>query len=458
VRLNASRLQAPARRRAWSALAALALLVACGGEGGSGGRIAPPAACGLAEQQEWLVRYLDDAYLWAPLAPRPEPAGFDDLQAFFQARLYDGSSPGLPRDRWSSNSSTESFQRFYGEGATLGYGVAVAGLELERDGSRPLYVRLVEPRSPAAAAGIARGDRVVALNSRPVAELIEADDFAALTAEDEGETLSLVLERDGLTRNVVLTAAVFTLSPVPPSRVFTLGDGRRVGYLAMKDMIAQALPPLEAELRRLRSEGVDELVLDLRYNGGGLVSTGARLASHLVGSGAAGRTYATLRHRDDRSGRDQRFDFEAPAVQLGMSRVVVLAGRRTCSASEQVVNGLRGIGIETLLVGEASCGKPVGSQPVSSCERSWSVVNFESVNQRGEGRYWDGFSPDCAVAESYNGAQDARGDALLDAALLRLETGLCPALADGTARPLAAQERRRLGPRPLDERQDMIPR
>ncbi len=444
-------------------LAAVLTLAACGGDGGSssGGGVTPPDNCGLTEQKNWLVSYLDDAYLWAPLAPRPDPAGFDDIQAFFTARLYDGSNGSVPRDRWSSNSSAESTQRFYGEGASMGYGLAVAGLELERDGSRPLYVRLVEARSPAAAAGIVRGDRVLRINDRPVAELIEADDFGALSPADEGEQLTLDLERGGESRRLTLRAAVFTLSPVGESRVFTLADGRRTGYLVMKDMISQALPTLETEVQRLQGQGVQELVLDLRYNGGGLVSTGARLASHLVGTAQTGRTYATLRYRDDRSARNQRFPFETVRTRLGMTRVVVLAGRRTCSASEQVVNALRGVGIDTVLVGEASCGKPVGSNPVTACTRSWSPITFESVNERGEGRYWDGFAPDCAVAESYAGPMDARGDALLDTALARLETGACPvaaAAAPGAARPLSARERRALGPRPLDERQDMVPR
>jgi carboxyl-terminal processing protease len=441
------------------ALAAL-LLAACGGGDGGGSSVAPPASCSVADQKDWLVRYLDDAYFWGRLAPRPDAAGFDDLDAFFQARLYDGSSPDFPRrDRWSGFSSTESFQRFYGEGATMGYGVAVAGLELERDGSKPLFVRYVEPASPAAAQGVVRGDQVLAINGRAAAELIAADDFAALTASEEGQTLTLQLQRAGVERTVSLRSAVFTLRPVQDATVASSPGGRRFGYLMVKDMITQTQPALEAAFLRFRAEGVSEVVLDLRYNGGGLVSVGGRVASYLAGPGQAGRTYALLRYRERNSGNNQRFAFESLPSAITPTRVLVLAGRRTCSASEQLINGLRGVGLTVEVIGEASCGKPVGSVPVNQCSRAWSIINFESVNDRGEGRYWDGIAPTCAVAENFSAPMNDAADALYRAALARIDGAACPSpSASGTARPLSAGREPVFRPRRSDERQDMIPR
>lgn len=448
-------------RLALTAVAALLALAACGGGdggGGSGSSVAPPASCSVSDQKNWLVSYLDDAYFWALQSPRPDPAGFDDLDAFFDARLYDGRDPAFPSDRWSGWSSTESFQRFYGDGATMGYGVAVAGLELDRDGTRPLYVRYVEPASPAALAGVSRGDEVLALNGRATSEIVAADDFAALTASNEGDALELRLRRAGLERTVTLRAAVFTLAPVQGVQVRTTPGGRKLGYLMVKDMISQAQPGLETAFARFRSEGVQDIVLDLRYNGGGLVSVGGRLASYLAGPDRAGRTYATLRHSAAQSARNQRFAFERLTGTVSLPRVLVLAGRRTCSAAEQVVNGLRGVGMTVELIGEATCGKPVGFVPTTVCARAWSIVNFESVNEAGDGRYWDGFEPSCAVAEDFDAPMDDAGDALFAAAQARADGAACPSLAAGTARPLAAGARRA---RPLwrsDERQDMIPR
>lgn len=435
------------------------LLAACGGGGGEGsGATAPPDSCSVSDQKAWLVRYLDENYFWARQAPRPDPAGFSDLDRFFEARLYDGSDPAFPRDRWSGWSSTESFQRFYGEGATLGYGVAVAALELGRDGSRPLWVRYVEPASPAGLAGVARGDEVLAINGRPASERVAADDLGALTASSEGQELTLRLRRNGAERTLTLRAAVYTLAPVQGVQVSTTPAGRKLGYLMVKDMIAQAQPGIEAAFERFRAEGVQQLVLDLRYNGGGLVSVGARLASHVAGSANAGRTYALLRYNDQRAASNQRFVFDSLVNMPTRPRVLVLVGRRTCSASEQLINGLRGIGIEVELIGEASCGKPVGFVPVQACARSWSIVNFESVNERGEGRYWDGIAPTCAVAEDFRSPQNAPADALFGAALARADGLACPAVADGRARPLAARERPARPWGGSDERQDMIPR
>ena len=449
------------RRARLAPLLLAALLAACGGGGdgpAGGGAGATPSSCSVDDQKAWLVRYLDQSYFWYQLAPRPDPAGFTDLDAFFRARLYDGSDPAFPRDRWSGFTSAESFQRFFGEGATMGYGVTVAALELDRDGSRPLWVRYVEPASPAALAGVVRGDEVLALDGRPAGEAVAADDLAVLTAAKEGDALSLRLRRDGVERTVTLRAAVYPLTPVQGVSVRTTPGGRKLGYLMVKDMVTQATPGIDAAFVRFRAEGVQDVVLDLRYNGGGLVSTGASLASYVAGSANAGRTFAVLRYNDRSSGNDERFVFGNLANMPTRSRVWVLAGRRTCSASEQLVNGLRGIGVEVELIGEATCGKPVGSVPVQACSRSWSIVNFESVNARGEGRYWDGFAPTCAVAEDFRSPQSDPADPLFGAALARADGRACPAVAEGRAMPLSARERRARSGRASDERQDMIPR
>ena len=452
-------------RRHWSLRARLAplllaVLAACGG--GSGvDSASPPTDCSLDGQKAWLGAYMDDWYFWYRLSPRPDRAAYGELASYFDALLYTGSSAEFPRDRWSGSQTTESFNRFYGDGATLGYGVSVAALELGRDRNLPLYVRHVEARSPAATQAVQRGDRVLQINGRAAGDLIAADDFSALSAQVVGDTLTLLLRRSGVDLNVTLRAAVFNLTPVSGVNVITTVGGRRLGYVAVKDMISQALPPLETAFARFRAEAVHDVVLDLRYNGGGLVSTGASLASYVAGSRGAGLNYASLLYNDRRAATNNTsFRFATPDSALGLPRVLVLMGRRTCSASEQVINGLRGAGLEVVAMGETTCGKPVGFLPASACGRTYSAVNFESVNQRNEGRYFDGFAATCAVAEDFSTLQGGAADPLLQAARQVADTGSCPASAQGRAVPLAAQ--RELPPRRTleegDGRLGMIPR
>lgn len=440
-------------RRCGATKLGLALLLALGLAGCGGG--GEDASCSETGQKAWLADYMNDWYFWYALSPRPPAAGYATAQDYFDALLYTGTSNTFPADRWSYSQSTESFNRFYGDGATLGYGLAVAALELERDGSLPLFVRYVEPLSPAAAQGVARGDQVLSINGRSAASLITADDFAALTPAVAGEVLTLVLRRHGADRTVNVTAAVFSLTPVQGARVFDSTGGRRIGYLMVKDMISQVLNPLDAAFASFRAQGVQDLVLDLRYNGGGLVSVGAQLSSYVAGLRGQGLRYATLLYNDKRQASNQSFNFSQPASALGVPRVFVLMGRRTCSASEQLINGLRGAGVEVVAVGETSCGKPVGFNPAPNCGRTWSAVTFESVNHRNEGRYFDGFAATCAMPESFATPQGQAGDPLLAAAGEFADTGFCPSVtgspAAARAQILARRTARERGPRLLDE-------
>jgi carboxyl-terminal processing protease len=449
------------RTRTLIAAAAVALLAACGGGGGDDvvdGIDGGPFSCSVGDQKTWLRNYFNDWYFWYRLSPNPAPAAYASVSGYFDALLYTGVDASFPADRWSNYESTASFNRFFGEGQTLGYGVTVAGREVSGLPSQPLYVRYVEPLSPAAGAAVVRGDRVMSINGRSAADLIAADDFDALTATTAGQQITLVLRNAaGVDRSVTLASAIYALSPVPRSQVVTTPLGRRLGYVVVKDMISQASSPLASAFADFRAQGVSDVVIDLRYNGGGLVSVGASLASYVTGSRAAGQTYSTLLFNDKRAtANNESFTFSNPPSALGITRAYVLTGRRTCSSSEQVINGLRGVGVQVISIGETTCGKPVGFVPQEDgCGTTYSVVNFESVNARNEGRYFDGFAATCAVAEDFTKPLGTTIEPLLAAARTLADGGACPVAATGV-QPMSLR-RATAGPEP-GERRGMIPR
>jgi C-terminal processing protease CtpA/Prc len=448
--------------RATFSAALLTALVACGGGGSGGGSSAPPAGsapadpvaaapgCAVDEQKLQLRDYFADKYFWNVWAARPDMGAAATVESYFETLRYVGGDPILadaagarwPKDRWSGYQPTESFNRLYGDGESLGYGVAVAGQEVLGQPDRPLYVRYVEPASPAGLAGVRRGDQVLSLNGRLTQDVIAADDFSALTAKAVAETLDLrIRTAAGTDRTVSLRSAVYALRPVDGRAVWARPGGRQVGYLYVHQMIDQAVPRMIEAFADFRAANVTDVVLDLRYNGGGLVSVGRELASLMAGAPAAGRPYAKLVYNRQQSGSDTTYAFGPSDTALALKRVYVLAGRRTCSASEQVVNGLRGVGVEVVLIGETTCGKPVGWVPRNQCGTTFSVVNFESVNARDQGRYFDGFTPTCTVPEDWRAPTGSTADPLTAAALAHAETGQCPAIAEQRAKPLSAQER-----------------
>ena len=183
---------APVRRslaRTVSALA-LALLASCGGYDNN-------PSCDVGSRQSGLHDYFFDWYFWYALSPFPLPGSQPTIDAYFNALLYTGTDPNFPADRWSTHQSTQSFVDFFGNGQILGYGVLVADLEVTTptpQPAAPLWVRYVEPLSPAAAAGVVRGDRVVSVNGRTAADMIAANDFSVLTPAASGDTIGVVLE------------------------------------------------------------------------------------------------------------------------------------------------------------------------------------------------------------------------------------------------------------------------
>lgn len=432
------------RWRAGLAAVTLAALSACGG--GGGGDVPPPLSCSVPDQKLWLRDYMNEWYYWYAVSPRPSPEPYSSLDSYFQALLYTGGSAPFPADRWSYLTDTAEYDRFFGDGKTLGYGLTVAGLEVEGQPDQPLYVRYVEPGSPAAAAGLVRGDQVLTLNGQTVASLIAAgSSFPMLSAASAGQVLTVGVRQSGTDRNVSLSAAIYTLVPVQGTAVLSTPGGRTLGYVMVKDMINQALTPIDAAFARFRTAGATEVVLDMRYNGGGLVSTAASIASYVSSTRTGGQVFAGLRYNNKRQANNRDFLFERPANALGLSKVYVLTGPRTCSASEQLINALRPF-VTVVTIGDTTCGKPVGFLPqADGCGTTVSAVNFESVNSRNEGRYFDGFDASCPVAEDFSAPLGSSADPLLAAAKGHADGLGCPPVAAGT-------EARLLGSRPAEQR------
>lgn len=424
-------------RRASALALTLALgLTACGGGGGGStdpgvsGDLDPPS-CDLPVRKRWMDDYFARWYLWNEERPvAPDPSGSDAIEAYFSALLHTAGSATPYKDRWSYIESSAAFDQFYNQGKTLGYGLSVAG---RMEDPVPVRVRYVAPGSPADLAGLRRGMVVVSIDGEAAESYRRSDNagFTPLTPADVGSVLRLQVKdspASSTLREVSLMALAYTMTPVDTVQVLNSPGGRKFGYLHFMSFIDPARNPLNAALARLRDEGVADVALDLRYNGGGLVSMARDLASSFAGSDHNGQRFArTQFNRLKSAGNDRDYNFAQSLAAVPRTRLYVLTGPRTCSASELVINGLRGLdGIEVVQVGTTTCGKPFGFSPRNDqCGSTLNVVNFSMVNARGEGGYVDGLVPQCVVADDFDHALGDGAEALLAGAMRHADTGSC---------------------------------
>jgi hypothetical protein len=124
---------------------------------------------------------------------------------------------------------------------------------------------------------------------------------------------------------------------------------------------------------------------------------------------------------------------------LDLPRVFVLTGSRTCSASEAIMNGLRGVDVEVIQIGSTTCGKPYGFYPTDNCGTTYFTVQFRGVNEKDFGDYTDGFSPantsanvgtvvpGCSVADDFSKPLGDPTEVRLATALRYRDGQACPA-------------------------------
>jgi carboxyl-terminal processing protease len=301
-------------------------------------------------------------------------------------------------------------------------------------------------------------------NTQAGIDIINAGLFPRAT----GETHSFEVGDSGSSpiRTVSITSSNVTSAPVPNVSVIPTLNGQ-VGYLLFNDHIATAEQALIDAVNQLNVAGINDLVLDMRYNGGGFLDIASELAYMIAGTvPTAGRPFETLQFNDKHpttnpvtgqslspmpfhttsQGFSTAKGEDLPTLDL--SRVYVLVGSGTCSASEAIINSLRGVGVEVILIGSTTCGKPYGFYGTDNCGTTYFTIQFRGVNAMNFGDYTDGFSPQdtasspgvllpgCSVADDFSRSLGDPAEDRLAAALVYRDTDTCPAVSARPARSL----------------------
>jgi carboxyl-terminal processing protease len=384
-------------------------------------------SCTTVRQNLFVADALDDIYFWYDRLPDVDPARYASPEAYLDAVRY------RPLDaRFSYIASQASTEAFYGDSQYAGFGFSTQ-TTLAEDGSARMRVAQVFPDSPASDAGIRRGDDIVRIGGRTITELVAANALdGALGAGEVGVVRTLeVASADGTRREQELTKRIVTIPTVSETRVFEV-SGRRVGYLFFRNFVQPSVPALDEAFTVLEEARASDLVLDLRYNGGGLVTVARQLASLIGGARTRGEVFTEFFHNDKNARRNEVLRFEERPHALGLQRVIVITTRASASASELVVNALRPF-VEVVTVGDTSYGKPVGQYQVPFCGKVLFPVAFTLRNANGEGDYFDGIPPTCPAADDLDHQLGEADEGSLAEALRVVVSGGCTAAASGAA-------------------------
>lgn len=408
-----------------TAVAIATALTACGGSsgsdttvgGGGSGSSQGYASCSIPDQNQRFFDYMKDDYFWANQLPEQvDPEAFDDVYALLEELR-------VPEDSYSYILTEEEYESLFVTAEYAGF-----GFSQQQVSASEIKLRLVYRDSPAWNAGMRRADSIIAVDGVATSELLANGNYNAALGEPEvgvtreitwrkpsGEEVTASVTKDTVETNTVMGAQVWSL------------NNRAVGYFTLDSFINRTGGDLNEAFDEFAAANVDELVIDVRYNGGGLIRYANQAATQTAGTNVQGKTFVEYRFNEQNSNRNETVPFGLVdgVEQLDLDSVIVLTTGSSCSSSELIINSLKPH-VDVTVIGNRTCGKPVGQVPEQLCDKVTFAINFETVNSEGEGRYFDGIAPTCRVTDRIVADWGSTDDPLTAAAVSYLENGQCP--------------------------------
>lgn len=453
-----------------SALALVSLLASCGGggsnagggnnvavlpPGGGGATPAPtPTTCSLISRQNWAKTQIDEWYLFPETVPSNlNPSAYRSVQDYIDALTATARSQG--RDRFFTYiTSITQENAFFASGATAGFGIR---LSYDEPSSR-LFVMEAFEGAPALASGIDRGSEILAIgtsaaNLQTVTSLFASGGRTAVTnalGPSTAGTARTLRFRDasGTETTVTITKADYDIQPVSPRYGVRILDngGTKVGYINLRTFIGSADQQLRNAFAQFQTEGVTELVIDLRYNGGGLVRIAELFADLLGGGQVSSDLQGVTRYRPSKSSNNVTRNFRQQSQSITPTKIAFVTTGSSASASELVINAMIPyIGNNMALVGSDTFGKPVGQIGLdrTACDDRLRVVAFATENADGNANYFDGLAGSvansCAAPDDLTNPLGDLAEASIARALGFLSGATCTPISVGQPGQIAGQ-------------------
>ncbi len=374
-----------------------------------------PEECSVDTQKTWVLDVMHEFYLWnAELPSAVDISAYETPEELLESLRQDP-------DRWTRVADKVKSDALFMEGKFVGLGYKTERLE---DDS--IRISFVSDNSPASAAGIVRGDKIVAVQGVTVEQLDETG-WGDVYGEDEpGVEVELTVEKlaSGAQETHVLTKVWIDIVSVPVVEVLDGPNGEKIGYFVMDKFVETTKAELSTAFEQFEAAGIDQLVVDMRYNGGGLISVAEMAVNLMVGAGHDGETAYRFEYNDNLSSENYSTEVNSIDHSLDLHEIVFLTSSRTRSASELVINALFPYA-EVTLVGGDTGGKPVGSKGFDFCEKVLFPITFRLVNAAGKTDYFEGLPASCLAEDDLFHQLGDPSESMLAAALEHLGTGTC---------------------------------
>ncbi len=433
----------------------------------------------LTDEKMWLRSWNNETYLWYDeVTDRSTQTSLKPVEYFNNLKTFETLASGQPKDDFHFSQDTETYlQRVLSE-AQSGYGAQFAFRSVTGRLDQ-LYVLYNEPNSPASEivngeTQLRRGAIVqsidgVSVDRASTDRLTQSEldiVFGALEPSANGETHTFtILDPGTITpRDITLTSADIVDAAVNRTEIINTSTGN-VGYILLNTFgTFEAEAELADAFVDFSAQNVTDLVVDIRYNGGGFVDIASQLGYMIAGPSNISTDIFNNSRFNDKSGNlnpvtgrvntptpfhsaTQGFSslpFNTSLDTLNLPRVFVLGTSSTCSASESLINALRGIDVEVIYVGpERTCGKPFGFFAADNCGTTFFTIQMQAQNAKDFGEYQHGFAPTnlvssdpfddfaikipgCQIEDDTEHELGDTNEAMLQAALNYRDTGLCP--------------------------------
>lgn len=369
-----------------------------------------------------------DLYLWYNQIPSTFDAqSYADPKALMVAIRDYSIEPGFnaPVDKWSFAVLKTDWNQLSGGIGTANTVVSTGdfGLSVFFRAEGDLRVKLVERLAPAGIAGIQRGWKITKINGNTNMNTSNSTFIVNSVYYSANSTFTFT-KPDGTSVDISLTAATYPQQTVYLDTVYNISS-KIIGYMVLNSFLgdtSQIFSDFQRVMNNFSSKNVSDIVIDLRYNGGGYVSVQEKLADYLVPSSANGNIMMKETYNDKNQGYNSTLYFNKTGP-LNPNHILFIVTPSTSSASELLINNLKPY-MDVKIIGNGNTdGKPVGFFPVSSGDWYVFPVSFRSTNSNNQGGYFNGFTPDAQVADGLDKNWGDPAEASLAKAIKYITTG-----------------------------------